>query len=112
MAISTVKWFCQEKGYGFIVNPDGKDIFVHFSSILAEGFRTLGDGDQVEYELVDGEKGPYAVKVKCLVPNPRPPQARVPARERFGREHGHPGHGPQGRHDRPDRPRRQRAVVP
>lgn len=52
-----VKWFDPKKGYGFIVGPEGKDVFVHFSQIKGDGFRSLKDGEQVEYELIEGDKG-------------------------------------------------------
>ena len=55
--LGQVKWFDPKKGYGFIVGPEGKDVFVHFSQIKGDGFRSLKDGEQVEYELVEGEKG-------------------------------------------------------
>ena len=64
MATGTVKWFDSKKGYGFLVGPaQGKDIFVHYTSILGEGFRSLKDGDQVEYELIESEKGLQARNV-------------------------------------------------
>ena len=59
-----VKWFDPKKGYGFIVGPEQQDVFVHFSQILGDGFRSLKDGEQVEYELVEGEKGLQAKDVK------------------------------------------------
>ena len=59
----TVKWFNDSKGYGFIQQPDGDDVFVHFSSIVGDGFRTLHEGDHVEYEITQGEKGPQATNV-------------------------------------------------
>ena len=59
-----VKWFDPKKGYGFIVGPEHQDVFVHFSQILGDGFRSLKDGEQVEYELVEGEKGLQAKDVK------------------------------------------------
>ncbi len=64
MPTGTVKWFSDEKGFGFIT-PDegGKDLFVHFSSIQAEGFRTLPEGARVNYEAEQGPKGPNAVNV-------------------------------------------------
>jgi cold shock protein len=62
--IGNVKWFDAKKGFGFIVSPDGKDVFVHFSSIESDGFRTLRDGEEVEYELLDGDKGLHAKNVK------------------------------------------------
>lgn len=63
MASGTVKWFNDAKGYGFIEQPDGGDIFVHFSSIVGEGFRTLNEGEQVEYELRETDRGPQASNV-------------------------------------------------
>ncbi|MXX34148.1 MAG: cold shock domain-containing protein [Gemmatimonadetes bacterium] len=60
----TVKWFNDQKGFGFISRADnGKDCFVHFSAIQGEGFRTLTEGEQVEFEVVDGAKGPAAENV-------------------------------------------------
>ena len=59
----TVKWFNESKGYGFIARPKGGDVFVHHSAIRGEGFRKLSDGDRVEYEVVQGEKGPQAQDV-------------------------------------------------
>ena len=64
MVNGTVKWFDPKKGYGFITGPDEKDIFVHFTSIQGEGFRSLKDGEQVEYELVETEKGLQAHNVR------------------------------------------------
>jgi CspA family cold shock protein len=61
----TVKWFNDKKGYGFITPEDGeKDCFVHFSAIQAEGFKSLKEGQRVEFEIVDGEKGPAAQNVQ------------------------------------------------
>jgi CspA family cold shock protein len=59
----TVKWFNNSKGYGFLTSADGKDVFVHFSSITAEGFKSLEEGQKVEFEITDGEKGPQAKDV-------------------------------------------------
>ena len=59
----TVKWFNDSKGYGFIEHPEGDDVFVHFSAIEAEDFRTLAEGEHVEFEVRDSEKGPQAEKV-------------------------------------------------
>jgi cold shock protein len=59
----TVKWFNDSKGYGFIEQPGGGDVFVHFSAINAEGFRTLSEGEQVEFELRETDKGLQAANV-------------------------------------------------
>ena len=61
-----VKWFNAEKGYGFIEGQDGKDVFVHFSAIEQEGFKTLDEGQEVEFEVVQGAKGPQAANVVRL----------------------------------------------
>jgi len=58
-----VKWFNNTKGYGFIGRDDGSDVFVHYSAIAADGFRTLNEGDLVEFEIVQGQKGPQAANV-------------------------------------------------
>ena len=58
-----VKWFNDAKGFGFIEHTDGKDVFIHYSVIQSEGYKTLKDGEEVEYELGDGDKGLHAVKV-------------------------------------------------
>ena len=63
MATGTVKFFNNEKGYGFISRPDGEDVFVHFSAVQGNGFRTLEEGQAVEFEIVDGPKGPQAGNV-------------------------------------------------
>ena len=60
MAIGKVKWFSNQKGYGFIQTSEGEDIFVHFSAIQAEGFETLGQGQEVEFEIGAGPKDPQA----------------------------------------------------
>ncbi len=67
MATGTVKWFDSKKGFGFLVNPEGKDVFVHFSSIQGDGFRSLKEGEAVEYEEVSGTKGLSAQQVRRLV---------------------------------------------
>ena len=70
MPTGNVKWFDVKKGFGFIVGPDGQDVFVHFSAIGGDGFKTLKDGEPVEYELNQGDKGFHAREVRRL--NPRP----------------------------------------
>jgi CspA family cold shock protein len=59
----TVKWFNNSKGYGFIGRDDGPDVFVHYSAISGEGYRTLQEGDSVDFEIVQGPKGPQAANV-------------------------------------------------
>jgi len=66
MANGTVKWFNEKKGYGFIEQEDGPDLFVHHSGINSTGFRTLHDGDQVTFDIEQGNKGPAAVNVKVV----------------------------------------------
>jgi CspA family cold shock protein len=67
MATGTVKWFSDDKGFGF-VTPDeaGKDLFVHYSDITGDGFRSLAEGSRVEYEAQAGDKGPKAVNVRPI----------------------------------------------
>jgi CspA family cold shock protein len=64
MALGTVKWFNDAKGYGFISRQDGKDVFVHYSVIVGDGFRTLAQGQAVEYEEKEGQRGLFAEKVQ------------------------------------------------
>ena len=64
MAEGTVKWFSDKKGYGFIEQEDGKDLFVHFSAIEMEGFKTLTGGDRVSFDINESERGPEARNVK------------------------------------------------
>ncbi|HEU5139248.1 MAG TPA: cold shock domain-containing protein [Bacillales bacterium] len=61
-----VKWFNAEKGYGFIEREDGDDVFVHYSAIQAEGFKTLDEGQTVEFDIVEGQRGPQAADVTKL----------------------------------------------
>ena len=63
MAQGTVKWFNESKGYGFITADEGKDVFVHYSAIVGDGFKTLAEGQKVSFEIVNGEKGPQAANV-------------------------------------------------
>jgi CspA family cold shock protein len=66
MSEGTVKWFNDSKGYGFIQQDGGKDVFVHHSAIQAEGFRSLAEGDRVSFDVVEGAKGPAAENVRKL----------------------------------------------
>ena len=65
----TVKWFNNSKGYGFIGREDGADVFVHYSAISGDGYKTLQEGDTVEFEIVQGPKGPQAANVSKLAPD-------------------------------------------
>jgi cold shock protein len=67
MPTGTVKWFDSKKGFGFLLNAEGKDVFVHFSTIEGNGFRSLKDGEMVEYEQDQGPKGLLAKNVKRIV---------------------------------------------
>ncbi len=74
-----VKWFDPKKGYGFILGPAGQDVFVHYSQIVGDGFRSLHDGEPVEYELVQGDKGWQARAVHRLeAAQGRPADAGTP----------------------------------
>jgi CspA family cold shock protein len=64
MPQGTVKWFNNKRGWGFIVKEDGEDIFVHYSAIKGDGFRSLAEGQRVQFEIEEGEKGPAAANVE------------------------------------------------
>ncbi|MGH2681617.1 MAG: cold-shock protein [Actinomycetota bacterium] len=64
MTQGTVKWFSNEKGYGFIARADGEDVFVHFTAIAGDGYRTLHEGQEVEFDIVEGPKGQQAANVR------------------------------------------------
>ena len=66
MTKGTVKWFNNQKGYGFISDESGKDVFVHYTGLNMDGFKTLDEGQAVEFEVTEGEKGPQAVNVTRL----------------------------------------------
>ena len=66
MATGTVKWFNEKKGYGFLSQEDGTDVFVHHTGIEGDGFKTLYEGDRVEFQIEQSEKGPRAVDVKTI----------------------------------------------
>jgi cold shock protein len=66
MAKGTVKWFNESKGFGFITKEDGGDVFVHYSAIQDKGFKTLSEGQEVSFDVVDGPKGPSAANVVKL----------------------------------------------
>ena len=66
MAKGTVKWFSDQKGFGFITDEEGKDVFVHFSGLNMEGFKTLNEGASVEFDLTEGDKGPQATNVTVI----------------------------------------------
>ena len=62
----TVKWFNNQKGFGFICDEDGNDVFVHYTGLNMDGFKALEEGQAVEYEVINGEKGPQATNVTIL----------------------------------------------
>ena len=66
MPTGKVKWFDDAKGYGFIEREDGEDVFVHFTAIQSDGFKTLAEGQSVEFEVLNGQKGPQAANVLKL----------------------------------------------
>ncbi|HEY3375726.1 MAG TPA: cold-shock protein [Candidatus Aquicultor sp.] len=67
MLQGTVKWFSAEKGYGFIEQDTGDDVFVHFSAIQEDGYKALNEGQKVNFEIVDGDRGPQAANVQKMV---------------------------------------------
>jgi len=77
MATGTVKWFDSKKGFGFILGGEGEDIFVHFSVIQGDGFRSLKDGEAVEYEVERGNKGLLAKSVRRLTSAPQKEQVKA-----------------------------------
>ena len=66
MAVGKVKWYNNSKGYGFIEQEGGNDVFVHFSAILGTGYKSLEEGQQVEFEITQGPKGPQAANVRVI----------------------------------------------
>jgi CspA family cold shock protein len=74
MTVGTVKWFNADKGYGFIAPESGEDVFVHFSAIQSAGYRSLDEGQVVEFDVTPGPKGAQAANVRLLEQSPAPPQ--------------------------------------
>jgi CspA family cold shock protein len=66
VATGTVKWFSPEKGFGFITQADGPDVFVHYSGITVDGYRNLEEGQAVEFDIAEGQKGPQAQNVRIV----------------------------------------------
>ena len=69
MATGRVKWFNDSKGFGFIEQDGGRDVFVHYTAIAGEGFKTLAEGQKVDFELIEGPKGPQAANVSKAIQN-------------------------------------------
>ena len=84
MATGTVKWFNSEKGYGFISQESGPDVFVHFSAIEGNGYRNLEENEKVEFEVNQGPKGLQAANVRRLGAQPGPQGPGAPKAKRFG----------------------------
>jgi cold shock protein len=80
MPQGNVKWFDSKKGFGFIISPEGKDVFVHFTSIEGDGFRSLKDGETVDYEQIQGEKGLLAQHVRRFAQQAKPGASQQPIR--------------------------------
>ena len=89
----TVKWFSQEKGYGFLQREGGPDVFVHYSQILGNGFKVLYEGEEVEFDIVEEAKGPKASNVVRLNPPAEPPRRSGGGREGGQRGGGYGGGG-------------------
>ncbi|MBU2521721.1 MAG: cold-shock protein [Proteobacteria bacterium] len=66
MANGIVKWFSEKKGFGFIAQEDGEDVFVHYSGIVSKGFKCLKEGDRVTFDIEEGEKGPASINVNIV----------------------------------------------
>ena len=66
MSTGTVKWFSNQRGYGFLEQENGEDVFVHYSAVEGQGFKTLEEGQKVEFDVAEGDKGPHAEKVVIL----------------------------------------------
>ena len=66
MSKGTVKWFNNQKGYGFILDEAGKDVFVHYSGLVMEGYKTLEEGEKVSFEITEGARGPQAANVNRI----------------------------------------------
>ncbi|MBE0500643.1 MAG: cold-shock protein [Desulfuromonadales bacterium] len=66
MAEGTVKWFNDSKGFGFITQDDGPDVFAHYSAIGGDGFKSLAEGDRVSFDIIDGPKGPQAANIQKI----------------------------------------------
>jgi len=92
MLVATVKWFDAKKGFGFLVNSEGKDVFVHYSSIVGDGFRSLKDGEPVDYELVQSDKGLQARNVRRLTA----PEPTAASAQQIAAPGLQPGQGAQG----------------
>jgi CspA family cold shock protein len=71
VVVGTVKWFSNEKGYGFLSTADGEDVFVHFSAIEMEGYKSLTQGQEVEFDVADGPKGKQASNVRAAASQPQ-----------------------------------------